>query len=1284
MPEIKNTFLKGKMNKGLDDRLVPSGEYRDALNVDVTKAEGQDVGALHNVKGNTIAHTSLGLSSDYDLIGYYFDDQNNNIYYFVTNKDNAEDTAADHRIYRWSKDTGNTEVLLSGSFLNFDKEHRITGVNIIEDYLFWTDDKNQPRKINITAEAPTYTAEHQISVAKYAPTYPPTITATVQTQSNIDDDGEIEAGTYMKEKFMRFSYRYKYTDNTYSVLAPFSSFVFSPVDIINRPNQPDLALSQSEIESLMGSTEMTWFENKVNRVLIECPVTGSGPTFGSQGIKSIDIIAKSSDSPAAYILDVVDVSDQPSGTSITYKYLGSNPKSTLPEAQLTRVYDKVPIKAKSQEFVGNRVVYGNYVENLPLPDNFAIKSNVVLRSEISNDNRIFPSYSLKFNRTYDVGYILCDDYGRTSPVLSFLNNRVYNEFPSNADTGEPQFNRKKISIKVDAANKSDAMLQISDLLNLGWKYLIPVVKQDRQEYYNIYTPGFGYINGKSYFSVFGDNINKIPIDTSTFNIETGINTTKQKVYLALENKTTFIRSSSGTEPITVEAQEYYWENYNRADGGSYSPQYIYGFTNVVGYSTGNITQTFNGFTYNTDADGNSFSSAITPATDGTTATFTINGGTVPSPEAPNGTANDTYYGVGASASDNTGVIVYVNGVKKQSVTEYTYNSSNATITFLAGHIPASGDSIVVFFTYGDFLIPDEQNRSAWSLSTITGSASVIETVPGNEVNVVITGSDYIDVTTINETPLRDHDLINLTEIKINGISTRANFKNLADDSNVFDISEDLYGLYKIENNYLLAEIDGEYGVKLYDDSGEFPTSKYADLGILETPGFESSIDIYYETPTVIPLYNFYQALQYSQSFDVYYDVEYYNAITLSITRYINNTLTKWQWQENRLRGGFNEPYIDYGVHAYFTNPDYAQERRQASLIYSGIYNARTGVNNTNQFPIGENIEKSLDPVHGSIQRLFAEDNNLLVFQEEKINRIPIDKDIIYSAEGTPSLAKANVVFGDTIAFAGNYGIGKNPESFAHFAGRKYFVDKQKGAVIRLSADGITEISNYGLRSYFRDNLSNASLVLGMWDMYNKNFILTIKGSEDITIAYDESNNGWTSRFSFIPLGGGSLDGTFYTFSPYIESVSAPCDIYSHYSNNTYNNFYNQQYISEVTLLLNEGASTSKNFQTINYEGSEGWEVTDITTDSDFAKDINKYNVLLQDSDTMFYLSKFDKIEGKYTSNLLNATPENINEVTFNESISGIKGFYAKLTAKTSDNNYKEIFSISSNYNINSY
>ena len=65
--QIKNTFLKSKMNKDLDDRILPNGEYRDARNISVGRSEDDDVGAIENVIGNNlIAKTDVGNGLDYN------------------------------------------------------------------------------------------------------------------------------------------------------------------------------------------------------------------------------------------------------------------------------------------------------------------------------------------------------------------------------------------------------------------------------------------------------------------------------------------------------------------------------------------------------------------------------------------------------------------------------------------------------------------------------------------------------------------------------------------------------------------------------------------------------------------------------------------------------------------------------------------------------------------------------------------------------------------------------------------------------------------------------------------------------------------------------------------------------------------------------------------------------------------------------------------------------------------------------------------------------------------
>ena len=84
MAEIKNSFLRSKMNKDLDDRLIPNGEYRDAQNISVGKSEADDIGALETVLGNSLIGVTNLSVSELSIIGYYSNETNDNIFVFLT------------------------------------------------------------------------------------------------------------------------------------------------------------------------------------------------------------------------------------------------------------------------------------------------------------------------------------------------------------------------------------------------------------------------------------------------------------------------------------------------------------------------------------------------------------------------------------------------------------------------------------------------------------------------------------------------------------------------------------------------------------------------------------------------------------------------------------------------------------------------------------------------------------------------------------------------------------------------------------------------------------------------------------------------------------------------------------------------------------------------------------------------------------------------------------------------------------------------------------------------
>jgi hypothetical protein len=188
----------------------------------------------------------------------------------------------------------------------------------------------------------------------------------------------------------------------------------------------------------------------------------------------------------------------------------------------------------------------------------------------------------------------------------------------------------------------------------------------------------------------------------------------------------------------------------------------------------------------------------------------------------------------------------------------------------------------------------------------------------------------------------------------------------------------------------------------------------------------------------------------------------------------NSDDRNWIIEESRIRGGYNNTSTSYGARAYLKEDKNEQSRLDSKLIYSGIYNSTTSFNETNVFSIADDITKSLDPANGSIQKLFAEDTNMIIFQENKVSNVLVDKDAIYSAEGGGTVTSTNLVLGQVAPYLGEYGISKNPESFSYFGFRKYFVDKYRNVVLRLSRDGITEISQYGMADYFRDNLRDIS------------------------------------------------------------------------------------------------------------------------------------------------------------------------------------------------------------------
>jgi len=433
---------------------------------------------------------------------------------------------------------------------------------------------------------------------------------------------------------------------------------------------------------------------------------------------------------------------------------------------------------------------------------------------------------------------------------------------------------------------------------------------------------------------------------------------------------------------------------------------------------------------------------------------------------------------------------------------------------------------------------------------------------------------------------------------------------------------------------------------------------------------------------------------------------------------------KYHVEESRIKGGFNETSMDFGVKAYLVDEDYGRRKRNNALMYSGIYNSKTKVNNTNQFPIGSDITKAVDLSYGSIQKLYADEGHfqdaggLLILQENKVSRAMIDKDAIYTAEGAPLSATSNVVIGQVLPYSGRFGIGTNPESFAFHGNRKYFVDKNRGSVIRLSRDGITPISLAGMKDFFKDKLLLTTKAYGMYDDQKDKYIISLQGTNIneagtdhtvnikkassatattneanyLTLSFDEKSKGWVSFYTYEPLFGFSLVNRFYTFNK--------LDLWQHHNATpNRNNFYGVTYNdpSYVDMIFNDNPSVVKNFMTINYEGDTSWEADTSAKSIDHSYGTTGYTAISEEG---YKIAKegviisntyppvpagFVKKEGKYFSLIRNKNNDKFNDNTYFTN-TGLTGNYMNVTMthwNHSTSDQAELFAVSSEVNMSS-
>jgi hypothetical protein len=595
MAEIKNNFTGSKMNQDIDDRLMPNNEYRYALNLEINKSQNSDVGALQNVFGNSLVlnFNTLSGASGLECIGTQVDESNDNIFIFLTNYNGSTySSAAGNFIYVYNNKQNTYKKLVSGAFLNFSMSSPIFGINILENLLFWTDNRNQPRRINIDKASNFnnyYTNEEQISVAKISPYEPielykvsPLSTGNFETTlydvvSEYLPDGVtanpyydadyVGDPSYLSDKYVRFSYRFKFEDGEDSIMAPFTQIAYIPKQdgyFMYKPHELGMPGDEPEKDdeaNAYRSTIVEFMQNKVNKILLQIKLPCAANLMLSlYKISEIEILYKD-----ATLLSVSVVDSIPTNPSLnsafnnssliySYEYQSKKPFKTLSEKEVIRVYDRTPVKALCQEVVSNRIVYSNYQDKFTYPKyldyNVGHSTKLPFGTEDGEGTSIieYPNHSVKENRNYQVGIVLCDKFGRQSGVILsdkadtlfpgvFGASSLYVPYIKNNEVTPSQWPGGSLKIlfnepiSPDNPNSTTGWpglyrgdSSLSDYNPLGWYSYKVVVKQTEQDYYNVYLPGtmaayptdlapnFTELGKTSHVVLINDNINKVPRD----------------------------------------------------------------------------------------------------------------------------------------------------------------------------------------------------------------------------------------------------------------------------------------------------------------------------------------------------------------------------------------------------------------------------------------------------------------------------------------------------------------------------------------------------------------------------------------------------------------------------------------------------------------------------------------------------------------------------------------------------------------------------------------------------
>lgn len=1191
------------MNKDLDERLVPNGQYTDALNIRIANSEGGDVGAIENSLGNEQL-TNLGLGDNVKTIGGIADGSLEKLYWLLKSNSGCFVVEYDYRNNVESfvlKDTRSGEE----NVLGFDENHLVTGINIIIDsdngevFLAWCDGDNKPPRFVNVERAKGYGENgfnnDDISLIKKPPRYAPELDFR-HTQSQLENN--------IEDKFLAFAYRYKYLDGQYSALSSFTNYAFSP-------KQFRLDYQTMENEGMV---------NAFNALNISFDT-------GPKTVTDIQLCFKESNSNTVYEIDTFNKEDLKWGDNEPrdFEFVNNKVYRALPQDELFRTYDAVPLYAKGQEMIGNRLVFGNYAEGYDMVDKDGNKVNMDYRLELAERDIALTDISVSIGSDFRAyidfsGISLMKGMKVLFEVKLFIAGDKYSE--------QFEFDLPRAFSNAKEMSQSDEFIYFVETVMTG------VFKEG----YKVDDPPPGStVKEITNFDVlaFNNNVITIKAPTIVFELDGGGEDTWRWDW---EDGTHVLyRESSSVESLksnrSYEVGIIYLDKYNRASTVMTSKN-----NTIYVPSENAIMQTHIGvflrhkapywadrYKFVIKQNNLDYHTIYTNVfyEDGLYRWVKLEGESIN--KVKEGDTLIVKSDLGGPVLNLVKTKVIEIASKDKNFLEGNKNEQGDEIKELEGlymKIKPTGfdmnnnDSTALTFEGGNHLrYPNRAyTEPMFGGNNDNGVFELYPVNPGTRIYIriafrakgsisyfaeyereFISAGSYPDVQAWFDAEVgdlgqfgRDYTWNGIDDIW-KGDQTNAPKGYGQGDSN------------NKNSGWGFCDENGDYvdkgGKRFYVTAHRAGT---ASRGITSSVKFE----IYFSRGTVIfetePRDELNNDIYYesAQTFDIVDGYHQGNSISQTPTNplmvsgldFFNCYLQGNGAESYRYKDQFNSKNLNMDLRPTLVSKDeYRRNVRKASLTYGGVYEQSTNYNGINEFNTSLVNWKDLDDAHGSVQKLFSRDNNLIVLQEDKVHNILFSKDVLYDADGDGTLRESSQVLGSAVPYAGEYGISLNPESFAYFGNRIYFTDEKRGVLIRLSRDGITPVSMYGMRGWFRDYFrrNGSRKRFGAYDPYIGEYVLALNEEAESnspgTLAFDEDVKGFPSFFSFPPDLMLGMNNRFFSIRD--------GQLWLHNSENVpRNNFYGVQYGSSVTVSLNDRPGIEKSYLSIILKGNKTWDI----------------------------------------------------------------------------------------------